>query len=71
MKFTKTIKILVIKYKYEYEINVLKIWQVSAFTSEPWLKTKFVKLIRSNYAIMYLNFKRMLSVSDIYITLSI
>ena len=31
----KTVKILVIKYKYEYEINVLKIWQVSAFTIEP------------------------------------
>ena len=42
-KFTKTVKRLAIKYKYEYEINVLKIWQVSAFTSEPWLKTKCVK----------------------------
>ena len=44
-KFTKTVKRLAIKYKYEYEINVLKIWQVSAFTSEPSLKTKCVKKI--------------------------
>ena len=38
---------LVIKYKYKYETNVLKkvknIWQVSAFISESWLKTKCVK----------------------------
>ena len=40
---------LVIKYKYKYEINVLNIWQVSAFTNKPCLKTKCVRKLGMTY----------------------